>query len=260
MCSLFHKYRDRGWEFYEADKFEEAITEWRVAADLDPEDGYVLNIIGSALLKLGREEAAIVEWRKSVQLEPDYDAPHTNLAYALSDPGYSPEALAAVRAAIRLKSDNVYLYNYLGFHLLVQADENKDKAGWEAATAAFQQAIDIDPTNSYARLYLAKAQWARGQKQEATSTLKAAIAISPSDIELYLILQEYQAATRQFRDMGQTIDAMNELPDPEEKIAYYYSDLLNRLWLKLRPILLLGVVLAAVLVGVLIWNRRGRGA
>ncbi len=260
MCSLFHKYRDRGWELYHEDKFEEAVAEWRVAADLDPEDGYILAAIGEALSKLGQMEAAFGEWQKAIHLEPDYEVPYIYLADALLEAGYASKALATIRTSIRLCLPSANLHIRLGHCLATQADENSDKGGWEAATAAFQQAIDIDPVNSYAHRHLAKTQWARGQKQEAISTLKAAIAISPSDIELYLILQEYQAATRQFRDMGQTIDAMNELPDPEEKIAYYYSDLLNRLWLKLRPILLLGVVLAAVLVGVLIWNRRGRGA
>ncbi len=258
MCSLFHKYRDRGWEFYEADKFEEAITEWRVAADLDPEDGYVLNIIGSALLKLGREEAAIVEWRKSVQLEPDYDAPHTNLAYALSDPGYSPEALAAVRAAIRLKSDNVYLYNYLGFHLLVQADENKDKAGWEAATAAFQQAIDIDPTNSYAHRHLAKTQWARRKKRDAIATLEAAISVNPEDFKAYKQLLGYQTWVGNLRGAirtGNTIDALPETEETDQYVADY-----DRLEKRVMIGLYISAGLTAVLTGMWIWNRRGRGA
>ena len=35
MCSLFHLHRNRGWELFHEDKFEEAIAEWRVTADLD---------------------------------------------------------------------------------------------------------------------------------------------------------------------------------------------------------------------------------
>ena len=59
MCSLFHLCRSRGWELFREDKFEEAIAEWRVAADLDPKDGYVLSSIGLALSKMGDQEAAI---------------------------------------------------------------------------------------------------------------------------------------------------------------------------------------------------------
>ncbi len=251
MCSLFDLHWDRGWDFYKAEKFEEAIAQWRVAADLDPEDGYVLNNIGAALSKLGKKEEAITEWRKAAQLEPNYDKPHTNLAHALTDGGFSLEALAAVRAAICLRSDDVYLYNHLGFHLLVQADENKDKAGWEAAAAAFQQAVEIEPTNSYARRYLARTQWARGKKREAIATSKAAIVSEPDNLKAYKQLAGYQVCAGSLRSGIRTIRAIYALSETDE-INQYVADG-ERLT---QRVLLMGAGLTAVLVGVWIWNRR----
>ena len=259
MCSLFHMYRSRGWEFFHEGKFEEAIAQWRVAADLDPEDGYVLSSIGLALSEMGQQEAAITEWRQAVRLEPNYDKPHIRLAYALSARGYSLEALAAVQAAIRLKSDDVNLYNFFSYHLMTQAEETGNKADWEKAVEPLQQSIALDPTDSYASRHLAGIQWFSGRKREAIATLKAAVAVIPNSIETYFQLQEYQAQSGQFRDMMQTINAMNELPDPEEKIAHYYSDLQGRLWLKFRHTLLMSTILSTVLIGVLVWNRRRRG-
>lgn len=49
MSDAFDRHWDRGWEFYEAGQFAEAITEWREAGRLDPEDGYVRRNIGAAL-------------------------------------------------------------------------------------------------------------------------------------------------------------------------------------------------------------------
>ena len=256
MCSLFDLYRRRGWEFFHEGQFKEAIAEWRVAADLDPEDGYILSSIGQALSEMGQQEAAVAEWRQAVRLEPNYDKPHIRLAYALSARGYSLEALAAVQAAIRLKSDDVNLYNFLSYHLMVQAEATNNKADWEKAVKPLQQSIALNPTDSYARRHLAKIQWFSGRKREAIAILKAAVAVVPDSIEAYLQLQEYQAAARQFRDMIQTIDAMNKLPDPEEKIAHYYFDLRSSLWVKFRVALIISVGLVAVLVGVLAWNRR----
>ncbi len=254
MSEAFDLHWDRGWEFYEAEKFEEAISEWRLVGEIDPEDGYVNNNIGRALSKLGREEEAIAEWRKAVQLEPDYDAPHTNLAYALSDPGYSPEALAAVRAAIRLKSDNVYLYNYFGFHLLVQANQRNDKAGWEAAGATFQQAIDIEPTNSYAHRHLAKTQWFLGKKREAIATLEAAISVNPEDFKAHKQLLGYQTWTGNLRGAIRTGDAIYALPETEETDQYVADS--DRLEKRVITGFYVSAGLAAVLVGVSIWNRR----
>ncbi len=229
MCSLFRLHRSRGWELFHEDKFEEAIAEWRVAADLDPEDGYILSSIGLALSKMGQQEAAIAEWRQAVRLEPNYDKPHVRLAYALSAKGYSPEALAAVRAAIRLKSDDVNLYNFLSYHLMVQAQETNDKADWGKAVEPLQQSIALNPTDAYAGRHLAKIQWFLGQKREAIATLKATIADVPDSIEAHLQLWEYQAYARHFRDMIRTGNAMNKLPDPDEKIAHYFVDLQHRL-------------------------------
>ena len=256
MSEAFDLHWDRGWEFYEAEKFEEAIAEWQLARELDPEDGYVLNNIGRALSRLGRKEEAITQWRKAVQLEPDYDSLHVNLAYALTHQGFSLEALAAVQAAIRLKSDDAHLYNHLGFHLLVQADQNKDKDGWAAAGAAFQQALDIDSTNSYAHQYLARTQWARGKKREAIKTLKHAVQVDPNDAKAYIQLWNYQSRAWNFWGMIQTTYAIEKLPD-SEALNEHYADI-NNLWPQTQRTLLLIVGLVAVLVGVWIWNRRRR--
>jgi len=258
MSEAFDLHWDRGWEFYEAEKSEEAIAEWRLAGELDPEDGYVNNNIGRALSKLGREEEAIAEWRKAVRLEPNHDGPHINLAYALSSAGYSPEALAAVQAALQLKTDDVYLYNHLGFHLLVQADENNDKAGWEAAATAFQQARDIDPANSYARRYLAKTQWARRKKREAIATLKAAISVNPNDFQAHKLLLGYQTSIGNLRGAIRTGNAIYALPETEETDQYVADS--DRLEKRVIIGFYMSAGLAAVSVGVLVWNRRRRGA
>ena len=254
ISEVFDQHWDRGWALFEAGEFEEAIVEWRAAADLDLKDGYVLNNIGCALSKLGRKEKAITEWRKAVQLEPDYDNPHTNLAYALSAAGCSPEALAAVRAAIRLNSDDVNLYNYLGFHLLVQADENKDKAGWEAATAAFQQAINVEPKNSYACRHLARAQWCLKRKREAIRTLKAAIVVSPDDAAAYIQLERCQVYSGRIRDASRTIQLIHNLPQSEEVDAFFAD--LDRTVVRGSVRLGIGACLIGVVLGGWIWYRR----
>ncbi len=254
MCSLFHRYRSRGWELFNEGKFEEAVREWRVAADLDPEDGYILSSIGQALSKLGHMEAAFGEWQKAIGLEPDYEVPYIYLADALLEAGYVSKALAAIRIAIRLCPASANLYIRLGHYLATQADENKDKAGWEAAAAAFQQAIDIEPENSYARQYLARTQWARGRKREAIKTLKYAVQVNLNDAEAYILLWNYQSKAMQFRGMVQTTYAMDKLPE-SEALNEHYADIDN-LWPQTQRTLLLIVGVVAVLAGALIWNQR----
>ncbi len=256
MCSLFHKCRDRGWEFFHEDKFEEAIAEWRVAADLDPEDGYILAAIGEALSKLGQKDAAFGEWQKAIHLEPDYDVPYIHLADALLEAGYADKALATIRTAIRLCPASANLYIRLGHYLATQADENSDQVGCEAAAKAFQQAIDIEPANSYARRHLARTQWVRGKKREAIRTLKHAVQVDPNDAKAYIQLWNYQSRAWNFWGMIQTTYAMEKLPD-SEALNEHYADI-NNLWPQTQRTLLLIVGAVAVLVGARIWNRRRR--
>lgn len=256
MCSLFHKYRDRGWEFFHEGKFEEAIAEWRVAADLDPEDGYVLSSIGQALLKQGKKEEAIAEWRQAVRLEPDYDKPRVRLAYALSADGYSPEALAAVQAALRLKSDDVNLYNYLGYHMMAQAEKTNSRADWEKAVEPLRQSVALDPTDPYAGQHLAKIQWFLGKKREAIATLKAAVVVDPNNIKAHIQLSSYQLYTGRLSSAVRTYRVAIGLLDTEEGKQHLADS--ERLMRNVEIGLYIGAGLAAVFAGVWIWKRRRR--
>ena len=253
MCSLFDLCWDRGWKLFHEDRFEEAIAEWRVAADLDPEDGYVNTNIGLALSKLGRQEEAFSEWWEAIHLEPAYRVPYIYLADALLEAGYISKALATIRTAIRLCPASADLYIRLG-HCLVNQANNKDKAGWQEAAKAFQQVMDIEPANSYARRYLAKAQWARGKKREAIATLESAISVNPEDFQAHKQLGGYQVGLGELRAAIRTIYAIYALPETEETDQYVAN--IERQAKYVIVSFYIGAGLAAVLVGVWIWNRR----
>jgi len=253
MSEASELHMDRGIELYEEGKLVGAIAAWREASRLDPEDGYVLNNIGRALWDLGQREAAIPEWREAAHLEPDDGDIYGGLAHALSDSGYSPEALAAVRAAVRLCPDEPSLYVWLGYHLTVEASKSDDKAKGEEARAAFQRAVDLDPSNSYALRSLGQLQWWQGKKREAIEALKAAIAADPSDVEAHVTLAARQSRTGQWRGAMQTILAISDLPKSEERSRYYGC--VNRLMLRVQIAFFTATGLAALLVWMR-WKKR----
>ena len=219
MSEAFNLHRERGWEFYKADKFEEALAEWQDASRLDPEDSYVRNSIVNALAQLGR----------------------------------SGEALTAVRAAIRLDPKDAGLYHSLGYCLRVQADKTQDQAGWKDAAAAFQRAIDIDPASSYAYHALAGMHWRLKRKREAVSGLRTAVSLNPNDLEALFALGTAQIRTGDFRGVAQTTRAINSFPNSEEVKEYLADKDRNRRCCIF--LLSLGTGLAAILVGGWIWRR-----
>lgn len=254
MCSLFHLCRRRGWELYHEDKLEEAIAEWRVAADLDPEDGYILTGIGQALSELGRQEEAFSEWWKAIHLEPEYDVPYIYLADALFGSGYTSKALTTIRAALRLCPASANLHIRLAYYLAVVADKTWDKAGWETSAAMFREALKISPTDSFALRSLAIVQWKLGKKHEAIGTLKEAIGLDSNDAEAHVQLWNYQSRARDFRGMIQTGDAIDRLPVSEAR-DQHYAEIID-LSIKARNIALAGMSLLGVMAGSWVWYRR----
>ena len=181
MPEAFDQHWDRGWKFYEEEKFEDAIVEWREASRLAPENGHLHDSIGSALSAMGQREAAITEWQEAIRLTPDYDRPYSNLANALLGTGDVEGAFAIVQTALPLCSGSVDLYNQLGFHLMKQAKANADTAKLAEAGAAFEKVTLLDPSNAYASEHLAQVQWHLKQRHEAIKTLKAATAANPDN-------------------------------------------------------------------------------
>lgn len=194
-------------------------------------------------------------------LDPEDVAGHVTLAHELTEAGYSPEALAAVRAALRLSPDNSELYGLLGFHLVVKVRRNghregtySDKAEVEAAAAAFQRAVDLDPTNTYALSYLGMLQAWLGNKVKAIEILKASLAAGTTDFRTHFDLHLYQSQARDYRGMMRTIKAINALPDSEERDEYYRQAYRCGNWFKA------GMGVAAGVTAFLIWRKWRRSS
>lgn len=253
MSEAFDLHWDRGWEFYKAGKFEEALTEWREASKLDPNDALTRRNIGTMLSQLGQKEAAIMKFREAVRLQPDYEDAHQSLVHGLMKTDRSAEALAAVHEALVACPDSSTLYSYLGSILRVEANKTKDNLGWEAAAAAFQQATNLDPTSSNALHSLGVLNWKLGKKREAVTASKAAVALDPNNLKALDQLGRYQARTGNLLGVFRTVCAIVGLPETEEKQQYVADTDSQQI-----VVLLVGAGLAAVLVGAVVWKWQRR--
>ena len=221
MSDLFDTHWESGSELYDQGKLVEAIREWRVAGQLEPEDADVRCNIGLALSDLGRHEAAIAEWREAIRLDSNHTNARKGLAYGLSVAGYSAEALEAVRAAIHLIPDSADLHARLGYNLAAEAEKEGGKAKWQAVCQAFEKAAEINPSNAYALRCLGTIQWRMRDKRRAIETLKAAILADPSNEAGYFLLGECQRRAFHWHGLGRTVIAMNELPDSDSLAEFY---------------------------------------
>jgi tetratricopeptide (TPR) repeat protein len=81
---------------------EEAITEFRAALRLRPDDPTAHYDLGIALLGAGQVETAIAEFRAAVRLRPDAAAFYIGLGTALQGSGEFTEALTVLRKGSQL--------------------------------------------------------------------------------------------------------------------------------------------------------------
>ena len=254
MSGAFDLYRQRGFEFIQSGRLEEAITELQAARSLNPEDAWTRRSLGAALSQTGQKEPAMTEFREAIRLQPNDEEIQQNLVHSLIKADRSAEALAAVQEALVSCANSAVLYRYLGGILRVEANKTKDRTGWLAAAAAFQQAISIDPNNSNALHSLGVLNWKTGKKREAVTALKAAVAVDPNNLEVLNALGTCQLRTGNLRGAVQTIRAMSNCPD-SEALQQYLADP-GRTRKRCQFLLSLGAGLAVILAGVWIWRRQ----
>ncbi len=111
-------YRDRGFNFLAQGMVEEAIEEFLTAMQLRPDpDGY--NHIGNLLSRKGQHDEAISYYRLAISLAPNNVTSYNNLGEALFNSGHPEEAIAWFEKCFRInpKFPDAYL-NLSAIYLL----------------------------------------------------------------------------------------------------------------------------------------------
>ena len=136
------------------------------------EDAYRQNNIGIARLEQYDYAGATTAFRRALELQPDLAIARLNLAIALLyDGGLEAAAREATAAAARLGSLPQPQF-VLG--LIARADNRID-----AAAAAFQRVIDIDPLEVGARVHLGQVRLAQRQFAGAATLFDEALRLEP---------------------------------------------------------------------------------
>jgi tetratricopeptide (TPR) repeat protein len=155
--------------------------ERQFVAMFEPEYGQritILNNLGSALLKLGRNEEAIEAYHQAIAVGPKHSYPYNGLGNALQNLGRNEEAIETYRQAIAIDSTYANPYNGLG-NALYDFGHN------EEAVEAYHQAIVIDPKYRYSYNGLGNALHNLKRNEEAIEAYRQAIAIDLKYVEPY---------------------------------------------------------------------------
>lgn len=128
---------------------EQAVEEYRSALELEPNNGTVLGLLGSALAEVGRDAEARAALERALELQPAEPAHHNNLALLLARAGNPEEALAHFRRAAQLDPERAASYHFNQGALLLNLGRT------EEALSPLQQAARLEPTLAVAHFFLA---------------------------------------------------------------------------------------------------------
>ena len=140
-------YHNLGAALLVENKIDEAISNFKMAIELKPDNPDVYFNLGIALFTLGKTEKAISHYKTTIKLKPDFSEAHYSLATALFFLKKTKEAIPHYHAAIKLTPGYAEAYNNLGAALLAEGKI-------EEAVANFQMAIGFKPDFADARYNL----------------------------------------------------------------------------------------------------------
>jgi len=146
-------------------------------------------------------EIALVEAERSIALGPNSADAHAWYAFVLYFAGEPEKGISLTEKALRMNPFPPSWYFVLlgaGYRLLGDCGQ---------AIQAFRKAINKEPTNLFARIYLTATYAMSGREEEAEAQAQEALRIDPS------FTLEYLAKTLPYKDQAETervVDALRK--------------------------------------------------
>ncbi|HYK03541.1 MAG TPA: tetratricopeptide repeat protein [Thermoanaerobaculia bacterium] len=177
--------------------YEEALSYYGQAMEIDPRYSEYYNDRGSVYLKMGRFAEAAEDYRKATELSEPYHEVYTNLGQAYNLAGDAEKAIAAYTNALDLAPRQ--LLPHLG---RAQAYESLGRN--EEALADYTAALALDSSDGLVWANRAVLHYENGRLEAAVADLDQAITRAPAVADLY--------ANRAvaLRDLGRLDDAARD--------------------------------------------------
>ena len=161
-----------GYLFSEAGKYENAITSYNEAIQLNPDYADAYNNRGHAKWMLGNHEGAVADCDVSIQLEPENANAYTNRGNARYQLGLRAYAVQDYDQAIQFKPDYAPAYNNLG-------SVRYDLGDYTGALTYYTQAIELNSKYVDAYYNRANARFQMSDYEGAVTDYNVAILLNP---------------------------------------------------------------------------------
>jgi tetratricopeptide (TPR) repeat protein len=168
----------QGHSYLAEGRYNEAISEYKKAIKIAPNNIDAYHNIGFAYECLGKYQNAIEYYEKVLQITPDDAMTNYNMGVAYGNLGKRKEAIKYYEKTIQIDPNHVDAYNNLGSVYTELGEHIK-------AIQYCEKALAIDPNNDYAYINIACAKAGLNQYQEAVNYLQKALEFNPNSIKAY---------------------------------------------------------------------------
>ncbi|NER84044.1 MAG: tetratricopeptide repeat protein [Leptolyngbya sp. SIO1D8] len=153
-------------------RYEEAITAYEKAIELDATFAYPYNGLGNVYRDLKRYEEAITAYEKAIELDATFAYPHNGLGNVYRDLKRYEEAITAYEKTIELDATYATPHNGLG-------NVYGDLKRYEEAITAYEKAIELDATYAYSYNGLGYIYFLKQRNEDALKAINEAIGLKP---------------------------------------------------------------------------------
>lgn len=228
-----------GWDYYQKaiqlqkdDKSVEAIAEFKLAVEKEPENAFYHNALGLAYIDTGNFEASFEELSRAVELDPNLPEAYSGLGICHNAKGDYNKSIEVFKRALELTPENnpdrAVILNNIGqnYYLLKQYDEAEkqlkaalelndklltayinlgnvytERGDYETAVKYHEKAVELVPDYPLPRNNLAFAYYKLGRYDEALKQMEVVLASDP-DNEQFKRNYEFLKAEKERREQG----------------------------------------------------------
>jgi tetratricopeptide (TPR) repeat protein len=141
------KLYDEGWALLDQQKYQEAISAFDKAIELNPNDANAWYNKGYALGNLAKYEEAIIAFDKAIEIKPDDANAWNNKGYALFNLGKYEEAIECYDKALEIEPKNIVALNNL--EILGKKKDDSRQQIERSAPRYDERVPGADPRNPY---------------------------------------------------------------------------------------------------------------
>ena len=165
---------------------EQAIAHFSEAVRLEPDDAGKLTLLGVAYIDSGKVEVGSDWLRRALKLDPTYQEANYNLGFALRDTD-PRQAQLYFSKALEADPECSLAHRELGW-LLAKASPGPE------AEYQLRRAIELNPTDAWAHVYLGHYLWDQGEADAAVQEFrKGVVADAASAFPLRALAGVYEA-------------------------------------------------------------------